>query len=78
MQAKNIFVRITEKFRYVKYIEKYITESSITYEMYMNNVITMILAVRICEDSDTRGSDKRGYTVLSFIQSLIGAFCIAQ
>ena len=30
VQAKNIFVRITENFRYVKYIEKYITESSIT------------------------------------------------
>ena len=29
MQAKNIFVRITEKFGYVKCIE-YITESSIT------------------------------------------------
>ena len=34
VQAKNIFVRITEKFRYVKYIEKYITESSITYEYH--------------------------------------------
>ena len=33
-------------------------------KMYMNNVIILILAVRICEDSDTRGSDKRGYTVL--------------
>ena len=32
-------------------------------KMYMNNVIILILAVRICEDSDTRGSDKRGYTV---------------
>ena len=34
-------------------------------KMYMNNVIILILAVRICEDSDTRGSDKRGYTVCS-------------
>ena len=32
-------------------------------KMYMNNVIILILAVRICEDSDTRSSDKRGYTV---------------
>ena len=32
-------------------------------KMYMN-VIILILAVRICEDSDTRGSDKRGYTVV--------------
>ena len=30
VQAKKDFVRITENFRYVKYIEKYITESSIT------------------------------------------------
>ena len=35
-------------------------------KMYMNNVIILILAVRICEDSDTRGSDKRGYTVDAF------------
>ena len=26
--SKNIFVRITQKFRYVKYIEKYITKKS--------------------------------------------------
>ena len=30
VHAKNIFVRITEKFGYVKSIEKYVTESSIT------------------------------------------------
>ena len=30
VQAKNKFVRITEKFRYVKCIENIITESSIT------------------------------------------------
>ena len=35
-------------------------------KMYMNNVIILILAVQICEDSDTRGSDKRGYTVVHF------------
>ena len=52
VQAKNIFVRITEKFRYVKYLEKYITESSNIIKMFMNNVIILILAVRICEDSD--------------------------
>ena len=66
MQAKNNFVRITETFRYVKYIEKYITESSITImniiKVIMNNVIILLLAVRICEDSDKRGSDKRGYS----------------
>ena len=39
-------------------------------KMYMNNVIILILAVRICEDSDTRGSDKRGYTV--FLASILG------
>ena len=70
VQAKNIFVRITEKFRYVKCIEKYITESSITIsniiKMFMNTVIILLLAVWICEDSDNRGSDKRGCTV--FIQ----------
>ena len=33
-------------------------------KMYMNNVIILLLAVRICEDSDNRGSDKRGCTVL--------------
>ena len=68
MQAKNTIVRITEKFRYVKYIEKYITESSITIiniiKMFMNTVIILLLAVRICKDSDNRGSDKRGCTVL--------------
>ena len=31
--------------------------------MFMNNVIILPLAVRICEDSDKRGSDKQGYTV---------------
>ena len=41
--------------------------------MYMNNVIILILAVRICEDSDMRGSDKRGYTVLeSFTEDIWG------
>ena len=63
VQAKNIFVRITEKFRYVKYIEKYITVfyyNMNIIKMHINNVIILILAVRICEDSDTRGSDKRG------------------
>ena len=30
----------------------------------MNIIIILLLAVRICEDSDNRGSDKRGYTVL--------------
>ena len=39
--------------------------------MYMNNVIILILAVRICEDSDTRGLDKRGYTVDNFYSSPI-------
>ena len=34
-------------------------------KMLMNNVIILLLAVRICEDSDKPGSDKRGYTVLS-------------
>ena len=33
-------------------------------KMLMNNVIILLLAIRICEDSDKRGSDKRGYTVL--------------
>ena len=32
-------------------------------KMFMNNVIILLLAVRICEDSDNRGSDKRGCTV---------------
>ena len=32
-------------------------------KMFMNNIIILLLAVRICEDSDKRGSDKRGYTV---------------
>ena len=32
-------------------------------KMFMNNAIILLLAVRICEDSDKRGSDKRGYTV---------------
>ena len=40
-------------------------------KMYMNNVIILILAVRICEDSDTRGSDKRGYTVCGSCSHLI-------
>ena len=62
MQAKNVLVRITEKFRYVNCIEKYITGVLLQYEMFMNNVIILLLAVRICEDSDKRGSDKRGYT----------------
>ena len=55
-----------KKFRYVKYIEKYYRGfyyNMNIIKMYMNNVIILILAVRICEDSDTRGSDKRGYTV---------------
>ena len=29
-------------------------------KMFMNNVIIPFLAVRICKDSDNRGSDKRG------------------
>ena len=33
-------------------------------KMFMNNVIIPFLAVRICEDSDNRSSDKRGCTVL--------------
>ena len=33
----------------------------------MNIIIILILAVRICEDSDNRGSDKRGYTVLQLL-----------
>ena len=37
----------------------------------MNNVIILILAVRICEDSDTRGSDKRGYTVINTVIKII-------
>ena len=32
-------------------------------KMSMNITIILLLAVRICEDSDNRGSDKRGYTV---------------
>ena len=32
-------------------------------KMFMNNIRILILDVRICEDSDTRGSDKLGYTV---------------
>ena len=39
-------------------------------KMYMNNVIILILAVRICEESDTRGSDKRGYTVVCLYSSI--------
>ena len=35
-------------------------------KMFMNNVITLLLAVRICEDSDNRGSDKRGCTVQKY------------
>ena len=49
-------------------LRKYITESSITIimniiKMFMNNVVIPLLAVRICEDSDNRGSDERGCTV---------------
>ena len=29
-------------------------------KIFMKNVIILLLAVRICEDSDKRGSDKRG------------------
>ena len=32
-------------------------------KIFMNIIIILLLAVRICEDSDKRGSDKRGYTV---------------
>ena len=39
-------------------------------KMYMNNVIILVLAVRICEDSDTRGSDKRGYTVFILTRTI--------
>ena len=35
-------------------------------KMFMNNVIILLLAIRICEDSDNRGSDKRGCTVNGF------------
>ena len=35
--------------------------------MFMNNVIILLLAVQICEESDNRGSDKREYTVYIFI-----------
>ena len=31
-----------------------------------NNVIILFWAVRICEDSDNRGSDKRGCTVFAY------------
>ena len=34
-------------------------------KMFMNNVIIPLLAVRICEDSDNRGSDKQGCTVIA-------------
>ena len=44
-------------------------------KMYMNNVIILILAVRICEDSDTRGSDKRGYTVYIYIAMCVQKNC---
>ena len=52
-------------------------------KMYMNNVIILILAVRICEDSDTRGSDKRGYTVyisreISIEHPSVGLASLAQ
>ena len=55
-------------------------------KMYMNNVIILILAVRICEDSDTRGSDKRGYTVHIiickainvWIEEKLSEYCIAH
>ena len=40
--------------------------------MFMNNVIILLLAVRICEDSDKRGSDKRGYTVLDILFCAMG------
>ena len=33
----------------------------------MNNVIILFLAVQICEDSDSRGLDKRGCTVLPIL-----------
>ena len=45
-------------------------------KMFMNNVIILLLAVRICEDSDKRGSDKRGYTVSTFLESLQLRFAV--
>ena len=35
-------------------------------KMFMNNVIILLLAVRICEDTDNRGLDKRGCTLLRY------------
>ena len=60
VQAKKIFFRITEKFGYVKCIEKYISYREFYYnmniiKMFMNNVVILLLAVRICKDSDKRG-----------------------
>ena len=37
-------------------------------KMFMNNVIILLLAVHICEDLDTRSSDKRGYTVCRILR----------
>ena len=64
MQAKNIFAQISEKFRYVKCIENILQRVLLQYERFMNNIIILLLAVRICKVSDNRGSDKQGHTVL--------------
>ena len=39
-------------------------------KMFINNVIILLLAVRVCEDSDTQGSDKRGYTVVVLLGNI--------
>ena len=49
-------------------------------EMFMNNVIILLLAVRICEDSDNGGSDKRGFTTIitTSISSVLVHYPCAQ
>ena len=42
MQVKIILVQITEIFRYVKCIEKYITGVLLRYQMFMNNIIILL------------------------------------
>ena len=69
-RQKSIFIQITEKFRYVCEMHRKIYCRELQYQMFMNNIIILLLAVRICEISDNRGSDKRGYTV-----SMTGVDC---
>ena len=65
MQAKHIYVRITicEMLRKIYYKEFYYNMNII--KMFMNNIIIVLLAVRICEDSDKRGSDSEDTLYIS-------------